>query len=122
VSRVAAFRPRPFAEICYCWEASNTFHYPIYFEDVSLERYGHSRHFLIQPFFSASYAAVQFVGLPYQMTIDQVRKKRYTLGWYRPGTYVPHRYHQVPWNTQAALTELGVVTGAYFLFAPGVSP
>ena len=58
----------------------------------------------------------------YQMSIDPPWKKRYALGWYRPGQYVPYKYYQVPWNTQAAITEAGVLTGAYFLFAPGISP
>jgi hypothetical protein len=119
---MATYQPRNFAHIHYCWEPSNLYHYPLYFEDFALERYGHSRHALIQPFFSAARFATQFVGLPYQMSIDPICKERYTLGWYRPGACVPHMYYQVPWNTQAALTEAGVLTGAYFLFAPGVGP
>jgi hypothetical protein len=77
---------------------------------------------LIQPFFSAAKFAVQFVGLPYQMSIDPVCKRRYVLGWHRPGQFVPYKCYQIPWNTQAAVTEAAVLTGAFFLFAPSVSP
>ncbi|MGQ0634926.1 MAG: hypothetical protein ACT4QC_09970 [Planctomycetaceae bacterium] len=113
---------RNFPHIHYCWEPTNLYSLPLYFQDPCLERYGHTRHYLIQPVFSGALFAAQFLGLPYQMSIDPMWKKRYALGWYRPGQYVPYKYYQVPWNTQAALTEAGVITGAYFLFAPGVSP
>lgn len=116
------YHSRAFPLISYCWEPTNLYHTPLYFEDCCLERYGHTRHYMIQPVFSAGLLALQFVGLPYQMSIDPICKKRYTLGWYRAGVCIPPRYYQVPWNTEAAITEAGVLTGAYFLFAPSVSP
>ena len=121
-SQVAASGNRAFLPVQYEWEASNLYHLPIYFEDFCLERYGHTRHHLIQPFVSTGLFATQLLGIPYQMTIDPICKKRYVLGWHRPGDCVPYRYHQIPWNTEAAIVEAGFVTGGYFLFAPGVSP
>ncbi|MGE5195360.1 MAG: hypothetical protein ACM3U2_22935 [Deltaproteobacteria bacterium] len=116
------FIPRDFAHIHYCWEPTNMYHYPIYFEDVPLERYGHTRHYLIQPFFSGAKFAVQLLGLPYQMTLDPVCSRQYSLGYYRPGECAPYKYYQIPLNAEAALVEAGVITGGYFLFAPGVGP
>lgn len=116
------FIPRDFAHIHYCWEPTNLYHNPIYFEDVSLERYGHTRHYLIQPIFSIAKFAVQLGGLPYQMSIYPVWDRQYSLGYYRPGEFVPYKYHQLPLNAKAALVEAGVISGAYFLFAPGVGP
>jgi hypothetical protein len=113
---------RNFPHIHYCWEPTNVYSYPLYFEDHCLERYGHTRNYLLQPVFSVGLFAAQFVGLPYQMTIDPIAKKRYALGWFRPGQYVPYKYYQVPWNTEAAVVEAGVIAGSYFLFAPGVGP
>lgn len=113
---------RSFPHMDYCWEPSNLYHNPLYFEDFCLERYGHTRHYALQPLFSTSLFAAQLLGLPYQASIDPIWKKRYTLGWYRPGKFVPYKYYQVPWNTQAAVTEAAFVTGGYFLFAPSVSP
>ncbi len=121
-SNVAAIGQRSFGQINYCWEPSNLYHLPIYFEDFALERYGHTRHHLVQPFFSTGLFATQLLGLPYQMTIDPVCKKRYVLGWHRPGACVPYRYYQIPWNTEAAIVQGAAVTGGYFLFAPAVSP
>lgn len=114
--------PRNFAFAHYAWEPTNLYHYPIYFEDFTLERYGHTRHYLIQPFFSGAKFAVQFLGLPYQLTLWPPLTKQYSLGYYRPGEFVPCKYYQIPWNTRAALVEAGIVTGAYFLWAPGVGP
>jgi hypothetical protein len=116
------FLPRNFAHIHYCWEPTNMYHHPIYFEDVPLERYGHTRHYLIQPLWSNAKFALQLVGLPYQMTIYPVCSRQYSLGYYRPGEQAPYLCYQLPLNARAALVEAGVISGAYFLFAPGVGP
>jgi hypothetical protein len=114
---------RDFAHIHYCWEPTNLYHNPIYFEDVALERYGHTRHYIgIQPFFSVAKFAAQLVGLPYQMSLYPVWDRQYSLGYYRPGEYVPYKYCQIPLNAKAALVEAGVISGSYFIFAPGVGP
>jgi len=102
------------AAILYQWQASNLNHYPLYFEDPHLERYGHMHHELVQPFVSVGRFGLQRVGLPYQMTIDPVCKERYTLGWYRPGECAPKQTDQIPWNSTAALNQAAVVTGMFF--------
>jgi hypothetical protein len=96
------------------WQPSNLWHNPLYFEDPGLERSGHTFEPWLQPFASVGRFGVQLVGLPYQMTIDPVCKKRYSLGWYRPGECAPKQIHQVPWNTHAAINQALVVTGAVF--------
>jgi hypothetical protein len=116
------FIPRDFAHIHYCWEPTNLYHNPIYFEDVNLERYGHTRNYLIQPVCSAVKFGVQFLALPYQMSIYPVWDRQYSLGYYRPGEFVPYKYDQIPLNAKAAVVEAGWVAGGYFLFAPGVGP
>jgi hypothetical protein len=116
------FIARNFAHIHYCWEPTNMYHRPIYFEDVALERYGHTRHYLLQPFVSGTKFAVQLLGLPYQMVLYPPCTRQYSLGYYRPGECVPYKYYQIPLNAEAALVEAGLVAGGYFLFAPGVGP
>jgi hypothetical protein len=49
------------------------------------------------------------------MTIDPIYKKRYSLGYYRPGEYAPKKLYQIPLNLDAAIVEAGVVTGLFFL-------
>lgn len=110
-----AFEPRMFPDTMMAWEASNFYHFPLYFEDPALERYGHTRPFLVQPVLSSARFAAQVILLPYQMTIDPVCKPIYSLGWYRPGDVAPKLKYQIPWNTQAAMVEAGVVTGLFFL-------
>jgi hypothetical protein len=117
------FVPRDFAHMHYCWEPTNLYHNPIYFEDVPLERYGHTRNYLvIQPAFSIFKFGIQLIGLPYQMSLYPVWDKQYSLGYYRPGEYVPYKYYQIPLNAKAAIVEAGVISGGYFIFAPGVGP
>ncbi|MCH7989531.1 MAG: hypothetical protein IID46_10350 [Planctomycetes bacterium] len=109
------YKERSFDEIVYTWEPTNLSYNPLYFEDAPLERYGHTHHPLLQPFVSATRFGVQLVGLPYQMTIDPIYKKRYPLGYYRPGEYAPKKLYQIPLNLDAAIVEAGAVTGMFFL-------
>lgn len=97
------------------WEASDNFYNPLYFEDIGLERYGHTYPFVIQPVASIAKFTGQFFLLPYQMTINPVRKEMYPLGYHLPGDFVPHLWYPIPWNTSAALVEAGVATGLVFL-------
>ncbi len=104
------------------WEANNFWHYPLYFEDFGIERYGQSRHYLIQPVYSVALFAAQAGFWPYQLVIDPICRRRYQLGLYRPGERTPYLYYQFPWNAEAMAWQVGTVTGSYFLFAPGFGP
>lgn len=110
------YAARAMSDCLYQWRASDQWHNPLYFEDPALERYGHTHHELVQPFVSVARFGVQFAGLPYQMAIDPVCKKMYTLGYYRPGECAPKKYYQIPWNTHAAATEVAAWTGLFFIF------
>lgn len=107
---------RHFAHLDYPWVASNVCHYPLYFEDVSTERYGHFHRPLVQPFVSVGRFGVQFLGLPYQMAMHQPAEPTYPLGYFRPGDVgAPKLYYQVPLNFKAAVTAVGVYTGWFFV-------
>jgi hypothetical protein len=108
------FPQRAFPATAYCWEPSNLYHYPLYFQDPQLERYGHTYGDHVQPFVSIARFGVQFVGLPYQMTIAPPNCPIYALGWYRPGECAPKLHYQIPLNLKAALVEAAVVTGIAF--------
>jgi len=109
------YQTRHLPSSVYAWEAPNLWHNPLYFEDPQLERYGHSYNEAIQPFVSIGKFGIQLVGLPYQMKIDPVCKKKYTLGWYRPGECAPKKLYQVPFNCDAAATQAAATTGMIFL-------
>lgn len=109
------YLPRHFAGSVFAWEASNLHYNPLYFEDVQLERYGHTYPCLVQPFASVGLFSLQLAGLPYQMSIDPICKDIYPLGYYRPGECAPKLHYQIPWNTKAAVTQAAVTTGMFYL-------
>lgn len=93
------------------WAPSNFWHYPLYFEDPALERYGHTYHPIVQPFASTGRFATQLVGLPYQMALHPVCEKQYALGYYRPGEYAPKKMYQIPFNEEATLVQAAAIAG-----------
>lgn len=103
------------AHVHYHWVASNLYHKPLYFEDVPLERYGHTFPEIVQPFVSLGKFGVQLIGLPYQMALDPVWRDQYALGYYRPGDPAPELFYQVPINFKAAAAAAGVYTGLFYL-------
>ena len=115
-----AFGAEPFPERAFPttvkpWDAPDFFHYPLYFEDPALERYGHTRRPLIQPVVSIGRFSAQLVCLPYLMTLDPPCREVYSLGWYRPGECAPKLHYQVPLNGKAAAVQAATVTGLVFL-------
>lgn len=110
------YQKRNLAQVDFYWKASDYWHYPLYFQDVQFERYGHTYNPVIQPFVSFGRFGTQFFGLPYQMALQPMWKKEYSLGWYRPGERAPYLHYQIPWNTDAAVRTAGFYTGMIFAF------
>jgi hypothetical protein len=107
---------RDFAQINFQWCASNLYHHPLYFEDVTLERYGHAYPRLIQPAASLAKFGMHVIGLPYQMAMHPVWHEHYALGHYLPGDPAPYLHYRVPLNGQAIAAAAGVYTGLVFMF------
>ena len=107
---------RSISPTCFHWAASNLTHNPLYFEDVPLERYGHTYPYCVQPFVSVGKFGLQVIGLPYQIALDPVCSEQYALGYYRPGDCAPFLRYRIPFNERAAATAAGVYTGLFFLF------
>lgn len=97
------------------WAPTNLWYHPLYFEDVSLERYGHTHKPWIQPFVSSGKFFGQALGLPYQMTLHPPRSREFALGYYQPGEWAPKKKYQIPFNEEAAATEFLWVTGLILL-------
>ena len=114
-STTGPFPERAFPAVVMPWDAPNFFHYPLYFEDPTLERYGHTHHPLVQPVASIGRFGVQLLSMPYQMTIDPPCREVYSLGWYRPGECAPKLHYQVPLDAKAAAVQAATVTGLVFL-------
>jgi len=105
------FQPRCWAPITYTWQASGLCHHPLYFEDVHLERYGHSWGPYLQPIISGGHFFLTVPVLPYLMGINPPCECQYTLGYYRPGNCAPYLLDPIPLSARGALAEGGVWTG-----------
>ena len=99
------------------WEPTNLWYYPLYFQDVGLERYGHTHKPWVQPFVSTGKFFGQVVTLPYRITLDPPTSQHYSLGYYQPGEWAPKKKYQLPFNEEAALTQILWSTG-FFLVIP----
>jgi len=70
----------------YAWAPPEFFYRPLYFDDVPLERYGHSVYPRLQP----AVSTVKYFGdvllLPYRMVIDAPHQWVSPLGYDRPGS------------------------------------
>jgi hypothetical protein len=108
---------RPWAPLCYYWEASGLFSQPLYFEDWNLERYGYSPRGLriVQPLVSAGRFYLTIFTLPYQMVVHPPREPVYSLGYYRPGSPAPYRFSRPQIRPLAGVAAAGAWIGLIFL-------
>ena len=98
------------------WASPNARSYPLYFEQVNMERYGnHPRRF------ATVLSAAHFFGtiplVPYKMGNHRPRECMYTLGAYRPGSCNPSYRHREP-VTARGLVSQALITGAVIGFLP----
>jgi hypothetical protein len=108
------FKPRRFATTMMTWKAAGYCHKPLYFEDWSLERYGHSHGPLADPFFSAAHFFVTLPVLPYKMGVELPWECVYPLGYYRPGSCAPWTIPAVPISCRGFAVQAATVTGIIF--------
>jgi hypothetical protein len=110
------FQARSWPQITYMWKAAGLCHKPLYFEQVQLERYGHSWPPVVQPLLSGAHFFGTLPILPYKMGLTTPNECIYTLGYYRPGSCAPYMIHAVPFTWRAAAFEMGAWTGGSFIF------
>ncbi|MGI5831966.1 MAG: hypothetical protein ACOX6D_05475 [Thermoguttaceae bacterium] len=97
--------------IVFTWKASALCHKPLYFEDVQLERYGHTFCPLIQPAVSGARFWLTIPILPYLMGTYPPTECVYDLGYYRPGSCAPNMIQPLPISLRGGLIEAGVIVG-----------
>ena len=118
IARVARTAPelgttRGWAMTGFAWEATGLCHWPLYFEQPNLERYGHSFG-LLQPFVSYGQFMATLPAIPYLAAIHPPCECIYTLGQYRPGSAAPFCCTRIPLRLDAAIIQGMVVTGLIF--------
>ncbi len=113
------FAGRDFAPTLFTWKAAGTCHKPLYFEDVQLERYGHSWNPILQPFVSGAHFFVSVPLLPYKMGLRPPNECVYTLGYYRPGNCAPYMLEPIPLSLRAAVFQgFGTAAFAFWFWPP----
>jgi hypothetical protein len=105
------FRPRDWPLLTYTWKASNLCHKPLYFEEVGLERYGHSVRPPFQPIVSVAHFFASVPLLPYKMGVNPPNECIYVLGYYRPGDCAPYIVPPIPLSARGAAFQAAAVTG-----------
>jgi hypothetical protein len=99
----------------YHWHASALCHKPLYFEDVQLERYGHTAGPFRQPFISGAHFFLNIATLPYHMGYQPPHECQYALGYYRPGSCAPWMIPPVPLSLKGAAAEAAAIVGGVYL-------
>ncbi len=97
------------------WKASGVCHKPLYFEEVQLERYGHTAGPVLQPALSGAHFFGSLLTIPYQMGMSPPNECEYALGYYRPGNCAPWLLPPVPLSIRGGLMEAGAITGGVFV-------
>lgn len=99
----------------FSWTASALCHKPLYFEEVQLERYGHTAGPFKQPVLSGAHFFFNIAVLPYKMAINPPMECQYPLGYYRPGDCAPWHIPPIPFSLRGAAAETGAWVGGIFL-------
>ncbi|WP_430451524.1 hypothetical protein [Rhodopirellula europaea] len=110
-----AFTPRRWKPTTVVWAASNLCHKPLYFEEVNLERYGHTAGPVLQPVLSSAHFFANIAVLPYKMGVHSPHECQYALGYYRPGNCAPWIIPPVPLSLKGAWYQAAAVTGTALL-------
>ena len=107
---------RNWTSLTFTWTASALCHKPLYFEEVQLERYGHSA----GPVAETMLSGVHFFGniffLPYHMGVYPPNECQYALGYYRPGSCAPWLLPAVPLSARGARMQASALLGGVLLF------
>jgi len=106
---------RDWGQTLFTWQASALCHKPLYFEEMALERYGHTCCECFQPLVSAAHFFGTVPLLPYKMTLEPPCECVYALGYYRPGSCAPRICYPFPIRCDAAAVESGAVLGLILL-------
>ena len=108
---------RDFRLTTFTWTSPATCHKPLYFEEVQLERYGHSAGPILQPILSGAHFFGSAVMLPYKTGLNPPNECQYTLGHYRPGDCAPWLVPGYPLSTRGFKLQ-GMALGAAIALLP----
>jgi hypothetical protein len=108
---------RSWHPMTYAYTASSVCHKPLYFENIQLERYGHSHGPLLQPIHSVAHFFVRLATLPYHTALHPANECEYPLGLYRPGDCAPWLKDPIPFSL-SGFRRQALVTGGWIGILP----
>ena len=91
------------------WKASALCHKPLYFENIQLERYGHSSGPFVEPLRSSAHFFASLLLGPYNTAIHPPNECQYALGLYRPGDCAPWLREPFPISLRGAIRQGAVI-------------
>lgn len=109
------FLGRNWTCVTYNWKASGLCHKPLYFEQVAVERYGHSMPTLVQDVICGAHFFASIPALPYMMGLCPPDECQYSLGYYRPGNCAPYLIDPIPLSLRAGLFQAGAIVGGILI-------
>ena len=95
----------------FTWTASSLCHKPLYFENVPLERYGHSAGPFMQPVESTVHFFTSLFFIPYSTALNPPNECQYALGYYRPGNCAPWLRTPFPISLDGAKRQAEAIVG-----------
>ncbi len=78
-----------------------------------LERHGHQRFGMLQPFAAGTRFFVTVPMLPYLMTVREPCDCEYSLGYFQSGSRAPALYQRPPYSRRACIVESAAIAGAF---------
>ncbi len=109
------FEGRHWSCVTYEWKAAGLCHKPLYFEQVAVERYGHSAPTLVQNVLCGAHFFATIPALPYAMGLCPHDECQYSLGYYRPGNCAPYLIDPIPLSLRAGLFQAGAIVGGILI-------
>jgi hypothetical protein len=109
------FEGRNWSCVTYEWKASGLCHKPLYFEQVAVERYGHSATPILQDVMCGVHFFASVVTLPYMMGMCPPDECQYSLGYYRPGNCAPYLLDPIPLSLRGGLFQAGAIVGGILI-------
>ena len=100
----------------FTWKATGVCHKTTFFEDVQLERYGHSAGPVLQPLISGAHFFANIGLFPYNAGVYPPTECHYVLGLYRPGECAPWLVPAFPLSRRGAVLETAGLFGFFGLF------
>lgn len=108
--------PRCWSPQTFVWTASAICTKPLYYQDIQLERYGHTRGPIIQPILSVAHFFGNVAINPYKAGIHPPNECMYVLGYYRPGDCAPWLIEPFPWSIRGAAGQAASAVGYSGIF------